>query len=154
MKNIFPLLIFGLTIPAFSQTWVKVAVDGNTISIPAGTSLRYGALAGTPYGCGTGAALATASWVTPKTASTVVSASAFGVTDPAYCYSKELDVLATTSAQTVTVNGKPVTVAALPVVTPPPPATVTYVFPCSITGPATGPWPATTPITCGPGVKQ
>lgn len=122
-KSIFLLLPLLLCASAFGQTtWYKVAHDGDSISIPAGTTLRYGASAGTPFGCGTGPALAATVWVTPTKLGSTVTPAALGVADPANCYVKELDVLQTSVAQTVTVNGKPMTVPALPVVvvTPPP----------------------------------
>jgi len=77
--------------------------------------MRYGAPAGTPYGCGSGPALASAAWATPAVASpTTVSPAGLGVSDPAYCYVKELDVQESAAAQTITVNGVAVVVPALP----------------------------------------
>lgn len=89
------LLLFGVVPGGPAQTtavWSKLGSDGYTVSIPAGAPLRYGAKAGTPYGCGDGPVLAADAWVTPKnTSATIVTPDALGVPDPANCYVKELD---------------------------------------------------------------
>jgi len=120
------------TTPICAQTaapapvWSTIAHDGESIdstSIPAGMTLRYGAPAGTPYGCGTPTpdnALKADAWVTPVTLGAVVTSADLGVSDPAWCYVKELDALETSSTQTVIVNGSPVVVPALPAPAAPP----------------------------------
>lgn len=131
MKILLALAILATS--AHAQTWVKVASEGDTLSVPTIITLRYGAAKGTPYGCGTGPALAADAWVTPKTA-TAVTTAGLGVIDPANCYVKELDVLQTSAAQILTVNGKSVTVPALVVVvvTPPAPTVNTITFSTTI----------------------
>lgn len=80
--------------------WVKLGVDGDTVLIPAGTMVRYGAFAGAvaAYPPGSTATLA-ADTFTQKTftADTTVilgnatSMAAAGLTDPAFGYPKQLD---------------------------------------------------------------
>ncbi len=148
MKTTLSILFALLTAPLIGQAtraWVTVASENATISIPAGTTLRYGAPAGTAYGCGTGPALATAAWVTPTKTATVVTTSALGVSDPAPCYVKVLQVEETTAVQTVTVNGKSVPVPALAT----PPAPKTYTVTCTAPNIPSPPVSGTTyPATC------
>lgn len=133
LRKLIYLVLFIMTAwqlsQAQTQTWFKIAKDGDSISIPSNTKLQYGALAGTPWGCGgTHAPLATTVWVTPTIASpTTVSPFNLGVPDPANCYVKELDVLETSTVQIVKVNGISITVPAtsVVVVTPPPITTST-----------------------------
>jgi hypothetical protein len=131
------VLALALQTAVAPQTWFKVAVDGQSISIPAGTVLRYGDAAGTAFGCGTGPVLAAAVWVTPTVANpTFVSPLVLGVTDPAPCYVKEVDVLETASAQTVKVNGASVAVPALTTTQPTTPGPTTATLPlgsCTLT---------------------
>lgn len=105
---------------ANAQTWVKVANGGDTVAASAGAVLRYGANVST-YACDSGTNKAgspsAAAWSAPLTLAadtTITDDSIFGP-DPAYCVVKEIDVLETPVAQTVTVNGIAVNVPALPV---------------------------------------
>ena len=149
MKTImmWGLLLFaaGLHAQTATPTWFKVAVDGQTVTLPAGAVVRYGAAAGSPIICGSssGKTLTADAWVMPKTptASFTADPSGLGLTaDPAYCTVKEIDVQETAVAQTVTVNGQTVTVPALP------PTTFTYTLACTATLPASGPPPSTIPL--------
>jgi hypothetical protein len=77
-------------------TWLKIANEGDTVTIPAGLTVRYGARQGTSPGNNlVSKALSSDSFdplVTFSTSSTfVVSNSVFGA-DPAQNYVKELDV--------------------------------------------------------------
>lgn len=98
---------------ANAQTWVKVANENDTVKATA--TVRYGAVACTPTAT-------VPCWIQLAVSGSFTVNNAFFKADPDPNVVKELDVLETTAAQTVTVNGKPVTVPALtppPVVTPP-----------------------------------
>ncbi len=135
MKSIFLALVLVLCTVVegqvtVSNVWFKVAQDGDAINIPIGTVARWGAPAGTvrTYPDNT-VTLQTDQWSTTifvATATTVTldgsGMALFNISDPALGYVKEFDVLETSTAQTVVVNGKSLTVPALtstPVVTPP-----------------------------------
>jgi len=122
---------------AFAQTYVKVANEGDTVTFSGPASVRYGAAQG---------AAATASYqpcakvggcwnllsVSGTAPMTIANGGAFG-TDPIVGTVKELDVLQTNAVQNLIVNGKPVTVAALPVVVVTPPVkTVIGTFMCKV----------------------
>ena len=87
--------------------WLKVANEGDTVTIPAGLTVRFGAPQGTPPGdSDVSRPVPSDSFDPPVTLTTpstfVVSNSVFGA-DPAQNYMKELDV--ETSASVVFVNG-------------------------------------------------
>lgn len=94
MKTILFLLLCP---PLMAQTWFKVANEGDTVTSTAAITYRYGS--GTL-------------WTAPKTSSGTIAVSNATFGDPAPGVVKELDVLETSSAQTVTVNGSAVTVPA------------------------------------------
>ena len=78
-------------------TWVKIATEGNTITVPAGLPVRFGAPQGTPPGNNLVtqplAADSFSPTITfPTTTILVVGAPAFGGIDPAPNYVKELDI--------------------------------------------------------------
>lgn len=121
MRNLSLLLLLLPTL-AFAQTpvWVKVATESTqgVVTLPAGTTYRYGTSTGVTN---TGVDCSKAScWFT----ATVPSGGAIFSTlfwpsgqiapqaDPAPGLLKELDIAQTTVEQTITIAGKPVTVAA------------------------------------------
>lgn len=124
------LLLFLLLTPlAYSQTWFKVANGGDTVTASQGMTFRYGMGVST-YAIDTGGHLAgsasAAAW-SPSvtlTADGVVAYSLFG-NDPDFGVSKEVDILETSVAQTVTVTpagsttALTVSVPAIPVTTNP-----------------------------------
>lgn len=114
------ILLLALASPAFSQTWFKVATEPDTVTTTAGQTWRYGAPSGT-----TGAGVVCPCWSASSTkaiagASISDSGGGFLAPDPAQGVVKELDILETAVAQTVTVNGVAVKVPALPPTTYPP----------------------------------
>jgi hypothetical protein len=83
--------------PVPQNSWVRLATEGQTVTIPGGLTVRFGALAGTPPGNNNvSTPLAADSFDPPITLPTtmtfVVSNSQFGGADPAPNYVKELDV--------------------------------------------------------------
>ena len=83
-----------------SVTWVKIATEGNTVTIPAGLTVRFGAPQGTPPGdTAVTAPLPADSFDPPVTFTVtttfVISNAAFGGIDPAPNYVKELDLALT-----------------------------------------------------------
>lgn len=140
-----------------AQTWQKVAKDGDSVTFGAlPVTLRYGTPQGTVPtlpgaktcsivgGCWNGTATVP---VGGAVSLTVAPSPILGTNDPAYGTVKELDVLETAAAQTVTVNGVKVTVPALP------PTSTTYLLTCKVVVPAGTP-PATLPCTGATLVKQ
>lgn len=127
-------IIFALSVlvgAAQAQTWFKVANEGDTVKATA--TVRYGVNNCVP-------SAAAACWVQLAVTGQFTASNTFFRVDPDVGVVKELDVLETSVAQTVTVNGKPVTVPALPappvvVVTPPTTGTVSYVLTGSPTNP-------------------
>lgn len=101
----------GTAIAQTSQQWVKVANEGDTVKATA--TVRYGVTNCVPSST-------SVCWVQLAVTGQFVASNAFFKVDPDLGVAKELDVLQTSVAQTVTVNGKPVIVPALPtpVVTP------------------------------------
>lgn len=99
-------IIFAISVlvGAAQAQWIKVANEGDTVKATA--TVRYGVT-----NCAT-------CWVQLAVSGQFTASNTFFKTDPAPGVVKELDVLQTSVAQVVTVNGKPVTVPAL-VVTPP-----------------------------------
>ena len=83
------------------MTWVKVANEGQTVTIPAGFTVRFGAPAGTPPGNTlVSVALAADSYDPPITfanITTIVVSNAYFGNDPAPNYVKELDIALTNS---------------------------------------------------------
>ena len=78
-------------------TWVKIANEGNTVTLPAGLTIRFGALAGTsPGNSAVTVPLAADSFDPPitltATTTFIVGAAEFGGIDPAPNYAKELDI--------------------------------------------------------------
>jgi hypothetical protein len=128
MKRIIliPLLFASL---AHAQTWVKVANEGDSVTAIA--TVRYGAAQGATATAGTPCATVGGCWVQISVAGPFTANNAFFKKDPINGTAKELDVLETASVQTVTVNGKPATVSALPL-PPPPPSISTLTFSATI----------------------
>ena len=98
-----------------TATWLKVANEGDTVTIPAGLTVRFGAHQGTPPGnSSVSQPLSADSFDSPVTYTTdttfVVSNSVFG-NDPAYNYVKELDVKPSNSV--VYVNGVAISLASI-----------------------------------------
>lgn len=102
-----------LATSAHAQTWLKVASEGDSISTTA--IIRYGAPQGATASAGTPCALVGGCWVQLSVSGPFVANNAFFKSDPINGTAKEVDVLETTSAQVVIVNGKAITVPALPV---------------------------------------
>jgi hypothetical protein len=90
---------------AASPSWSKVGTQGQIVQIKAGTTVRFGAPAGTRSSRSGGTRLAKDSFDPQVTyqADTVITinAAAFGGIDPAPNYTKELDMLGTTGGVTV-----------------------------------------------------
>jgi len=117
-------LLLALASPAFSQTWLKVATEADTLTTAVPITVRYGTASGTTTA---GVNCATANcWaiVSLQSASNLslndASCCVFGVADPAPGVAKELDVQEGAAAITITVSGKSVMVPALPPTTYPP----------------------------------
>ena len=132
MKRLRPLIIlFALAAPALAQTWFKVANEGDTISTTTNITYRFGAASGITVandGVASKDCSAVSCWSATTTTTTpfnglVTTYANFPFADPAYGLVKEVDVLETAYAQTVTVNGNAVTVPGL---TPPKPYTPTF----------------------------
>lgn len=128
-----------------AQAWFKVAAEStsNSATIPAGTSYRFGTGSGTAntkVNCAT-ADCWNGATVTAATTFSPVYYTSFPFADPAPGLTKELDVLETSSAQSVTVNGKAVAVPATKV------STIPYTVICQASLPAAGPPPATVALT-------
>jgi hypothetical protein len=152
MKTV--LILALLTASASAQTWQKVATEGQSVTfsnLP--ITVRFGAAQNAPTSGGALCVTAGGCWTAPlviaggPTVTAVANLSLFAATkpvtpDPIVYTVKELDVLETAVAQTVTVAGKVVTVPATGVVAPPPPpTTVVYLLngPITLTyTPATG----------------
>lgn len=149
--------LLALALPAFSQTWFKVASEPDTVTTAAGVSWRYGTATGT-----TSAGVVCPCW--SKTFTTAIAAQSisdasngFLLPDPAPGVAKELDILETAVPQTVTVNGAAKVVPALIPPTYPPIAftpNVAYSFTLS---PMTGVvviqiGSISVPLTCAKGV--
>jgi hypothetical protein len=101
--------------PTPTVTWLKIAKEGDTVTIPSGLTVRYGARQGTPPGNSVvSQPLATDSFDPPITLNAnttfAVSNSVFGA-DPAYNYVKELDVEPSNSV--VYVNGVAISLASI-----------------------------------------
>lgn len=119
MKLAHLILLSSTALPA--QSWFKVAAESTStiVTLPAGTTYRFGApLTSTANGCGLLGWL-TATVITP----TLVTPTAKKfVCDPAPNVTKELDILQTTSAQAITVtSGNKSTTIMVPLVLAPPP---------------------------------
>jgi hypothetical protein len=122
MKNLLLLGVLFLTSAAFGQqTWWKVASEGTSVSVtlPAATTYRLGN--GTDKKWSPNETVTDITTFNPMTYNNGL----FPFSDPDAGVIKELDILRTSVAQTVTVNGKPVIVPATTVVTPPPAPTAT-----------------------------
>ena len=125
MKNLvlIPLLFATLAhaqvVPA--PLWIKVANEND--SVIATTTVRYGAAQGATATAGfKPCATVGGCWVQLSVSGTFAAGNTFFKTDPIPGTAKELDVLQTTSAQVVTVNGTKLTVPAFtPVIVPPVP---------------------------------
>lgn len=117
MRKLTPLLALALFLAPLlhAQTWVPVAHEGDAISVTSAT-VRYGTPNCTPTP-------AVPCWIQLSVSGKFIANNAFFKTDPAPNVVKELDVLQTSAAQVVTVNGKPVTVPAALVVVVTPPVT-------------------------------
>lgn len=147
MRTLFIALLLTASLEAqtvvTTPTWSKVAAESATTSatLPPGTTYRFG----TTLCATTNAPAWSAS--TPVTKATAINpvsmagANPFPFPDPCQGTTKELDVMETSTAQTIatTVAGKstPMTVPALvppPPVTPPAPTSITFPYPatCSI----------------------
>ncbi len=126
---LIPFSASAQTIPLTSPTWFKVANEGDAVTATA--TVRYGAAQGATATAGfKSCATVGGCWMQLAVSGPITVGNAlFG--DPIPGTVKELDVMQTTSAQTVTVNGKPVTVPAL---APPPPPSVTVVATYNVTG--------------------
>jgi hypothetical protein len=123
MKKYLVLMILSLALasPAFSQTWFRVASEPDVVGTSTSVTWRYGAGSGITS-AGVDCSIAPGCWapqVTGAIASTSISdaTDGFVTPDPAPYVAKELDILETVVAQTVTVNGVAKIVPALP---PPP----------------------------------
>ena len=112
------ILAVPIALAAQTPTWFTVASEGDTVTLAAPATVRYGTPAGVPVttagatvcstagGCWDSAVVETAGPLTVGTA-------AFGGVDPAVGTVKVLQVEETASAQSVTLNGQNVPVPAL-----------------------------------------
>jgi hypothetical protein len=118
------IFLFAMALPAFSQTWftvVPAAQQGlnTSVVLPKGTTWRIGDYTNNKW---------TAPVTTTAATTTVIDYADGGAghpPDPDPGFDKEFDVLETSAAQTVTVNGASETV---PIAPPPPPSTFTLTF--------------------------
>lgn len=117
------LLAAGLTCDG--QTWIKIAVESTTttVTLPVGSIYRLGS--GTCWSANT-----TTITVTPL--ALYWPSGSFPFVDPCPGVAKELDVLETAIAQTVTtvIAGKS-SVVTVPALSKPPPTSTTYTFSCT-----------------------
>lgn len=115
---------FPQTPAPVQQTWFQAASGGDTLTVSSAVTVRFGAQQGAAPAsseyqpCGTAGGCWNQVTLAPGTYN-VGDVAVFGA-DPIYGTAKELDVLETAAAQSVTVNGAAKTVPALP----PPPHTI------------------------------
>lgn len=139
------LLALALLVTSAHAQWVKVASEGDSISTTA--TIRYGAPQGATASAGTPCALVGGCWVQLSVSGPFVANNAFFKSDPINGTAKEVDVLEISVAQTATVNGKKITVPALP------PTSTTYLLTCNVLVP-NGTLPATLSASACKLVKQ
>jgi|ERR1035437_8023473 hypothetical protein len=126
--KILLLIPFLFATLANAQTWLKVANEGD--SVIATATVRYGAAQGATATAGTPCATAGGCWAQLSVAGPFTANNTFFKKDPINGTAKELDVLETAAAQTVTVNKVAVIVPALPL-PPPPPVTPVKTWTCT-----------------------
>jgi hypothetical protein len=142
------LALFLLAGSLHAQTWQKVANENDTVTLSGPATVQFGVTTANAATCN-GVRWIEGVYGLPANAPVVSIASTFvasnGVfgADPCPNVVKELDVLETSSAQSLTVNGAPVTVPALPVVVVTPPVTPAACG-TSTLGTSTGPITLTT----------
>jgi hypothetical protein len=159
-----PLLLLFIIPVSQAQTWVKVANEGDSVTLSSPITVQFGATVVTSATCNGGVRWIQAVYKLPATSPTVLLASptfwvingVFGKDPCPYITPKELDVLVTNVIQTVIVNGITKTIPAAPivVVTPPPIPPVTIptfaTITCSFTVDAQGNYISGTCTTSAP----